>query len=329
VTLRVVASSTYAAGSEQDCPGCHGPLPRYVRRCPDCGLDLRPLEPEAPVDLSLPPPPGAFRLAHLSDLHLAPTPSGEERLTMFKGWLAALSGCHVDGLIVSGDLSEVPDLERFRLAWVMLNDSGLRWAVVPGNHDVERPGMPGMFNEVFGAFPRLERWGPIQLLLLDSNAGLAVADRSTLEGGMGWLKCFTEGRVGPEQLAGLEPQLEGGEVELGGGEAKVRVMVLHHHLSPQHAERLMPLVDDTVLGTMGVLKDADLVRAWAVRHRVSTVLHGHKHTMLRTGMLGGEILLLNGGSSTEPPRPRARLVEFLAGRRRRVIEVELDAGPGA
>ena len=85
----------------------------------------------------------------------------------------------------------------------------------------------------------------------------------------------------------------------------------------------MPLVDDTVLGTMGVLQDADAVRCWAVEHKVTLVLHGHKHAMLRTGMLGGEILLLNGGSSTQAPGPRARLVDFLEGHHRRVVEVEL------
>jgi predicted phosphodiesterase len=318
VTLRVVHASTYARGSADGgaCPGCHEPVPRYVRACPDCGFPLNEPENEALGDLEAPLPPGAFRLAHLSDLHLAPTPRGLERLAVFERWLAALGRCRLDGLVISGDLSEVPDLERFRTAWVLLRDSGLRWAVVPGNHDVEVPGNPGAFTTVFGGYPRVERWGPLELLLLDSNAGLAVADRGTLEGGMGWLKCFTEGRVGAEQLAELERQL-------GKKEERTRVLVLHHHLSPQHAERLAPLVDDTVLGTMGVVKDADAVRCWAVEHQVTMVLHGHKHVMLRTGMLGGEIVILNGGSSTQAPRPRARLVDFLAGGRRRVVEIEL------
>lgn len=318
--LRVLQASTFAPeGSSDVCAACREPVPRYVHRCPECGFTLRSPRREEPVDLEAPPPPGAFRLAHLSDLHLAPTPSGLERLAVFKGWLEALGRCHVDGLVISGDLSEVPELERFRMAWVLLRDSGLRWAVIPGNHDVERPGHPGRFEDVFGSYPRLERWGPVELLLLDSNAGLAVEDRGTLEGGMGWLKCFTDGRVGEQQLGLLEAQLADARPDA----ARVRVLVLHHHLSPQHAERLAPLVDDTILGTMGVLKDADAVRAWAIAHGVALVLHGHKHAMLRTGMLGGEVLLLNGGSSTEGPRPRARLIDLLEGNQRRVLEVEL------
>lgn len=210
------------------------------------------------------------------------------------------------------------------MAWVLLRDSGLRWAVIPGNHDVERPGQPGTFSEIFGEYPRVERWGPLELVLLDSNAGLAVEDRGTIEGGMGRLKCFTEGRVGLEQLARVEAQLgQSATQAVGPAVGPVRVMLLHHHLSPQHAERLAPLVDDTLLGTMGVLKDADAVRCWAMEHQVALVLHGHKHTMLRTGMLGGEILILNGGSSTQGPRPRIRLVDFLEGNHRRVVEVEL------
>ncbi len=314
--LRLVRATTYAQGKDASCPGCREPLPRYVHFCPECGLELKKPQSEGLDDPEAPPPPGAFRLAHLSDLHLADTPSGLERLAIFEGWLAALGRCHVDGLVVSGDLSEIPDLERFRMAWVLLRDSGLRWVVVPGNHDVEVPGSPGAFEQVFGAFPRVETWGPLELVLLDSNAGLAVEERGMLEGGMGRLKCFTEGRVGQEQLARVEPQL-------GASGERIRVMVVHHHLSPQHAERLMPLVDDTVLGTMGVLQDADAVRCWAVEHKVTLVLHGHKHAMLRTGMLGGEILLLNGGSSTQAPGPRARLVDFLEGHHRRVVEVEL------
>jgi 3',5'-cyclic AMP phosphodiesterase CpdA len=287
-----------------------------VRVCPECGFSLGTSLGEGPLELTAPLPTGGFRLAHLSDLHLADTPQGQERLAVFERWLGALARCHVDGLVVTGDLSEVPDRTRFRMAWVLLRDSGLRWAVIPGNHDVEIPGKPGAFSEVFGEYPRVERWGRVELVLLDSNAGLAVEDRGTLEGSMGWLKCFTEGRVGQEQLGRVEPQLR----EVAG---QARVLLLHHHLSPQHAERLVPLVDDTVLGTMGVLKDADAVRCWAMEHHVALVLHGHKHAMLRTGMLGGEILVLNGGSSTQPPRPRARLVDFLEGNHRRVVEVEL------
>lgn len=322
MTLRVVHSGTFAPNGAGACPGCGAPVPHYVRRCPDCGQPLRHDQEHGPVELHRPAGPGAFRLAHLSDLHLAHPTSGLERLALFSRWLEALGRCHVDGLIISGDLSEVPDLERFRLVWVLLRDSGLRWAVVPGNHDVEVPGSPGAFTSVFGEYPRVERWGPLELLLVDSNAGLTLEERGAMDGGMGWLKCYTEGRVGPAQLdhlASLLPQ----PAARPGTPVPVRVLVLHHHLSPQHAERLMPLVDDTVLGTMGVLQDADAVRRWALERRVALVLHGHKHTMLRTGMLGGETLLLNGGSSTEGPRPRARLVDFLPEGQRRVVDVEL------
>ncbi len=90
-------------------------------------------------DLSMPlersPVPDRITLVHLSDIHFGG--GGSERLAdLLKRWIC---GRGFDYVLVSGDLTSRAGEEEYRLAarWIRdMESTGVRVAVVPGNHDI-------------------------------------------------------------------------------------------------------------------------------------------------------------------------------------------------
>ncbi len=312
MTLTVASHLRVPGHAARTCEGCGSRLIPYIPACASCGA---PVTSDARRgERGLAKPAGVTRIAHLSDLHVRP---GSPAIGAFEAWLRELGSVEVDMLVVSGDLVDRgDDLESMKLVHRALLRSGLRWCVVPGNHDVEGPTRAHNFEALFGRYPRVEHHGGVDFVLVDSNAGLAEEERVWGERMFARYKCFTEGRVGSEQMAAVEALLTPGSR---------RVLVLHHHLAYQSADPLIGssrVVDETVLGTMLPLHDADSVRGWAARNAVSVVLHGHKHVMMRAGVHLGGLLVLNGGSSTGLPY-RARLLDLGPEGQRTAIEIEM------
>ncbi len=295
----------------RSCRTCGEWLVRYVPYCTVCNTPVGPVAfPEAggtPGEKA----EGAVRIAHMSDLHLGRPRATPKPFDTFRIWMDALAEVGVDIVAISGDVVQRPgDVKSLRAARGILEESGLPFVVVPGNHDIDRPGKPGSFEDIFGTFPRTETHHGLTFILIDSNAGLPPDERRRHERLFARIVCFVEGRVGEEQLRELDDMLE---VAPKGP----RVLLLHHHLvsQPQWVVRM---------GLMAPLQDAHVVRRWAMSQGVILALHGHHHIMRRAGVQSGGLVVLNGGSSTlEGPPYRARLVDVHRGGKRRVVPVEL------
>jgi 3',5'-cyclic AMP phosphodiesterase CpdA len=324
--LRIGAKWEFAPEAPGQCAACGATLIAYLPTCRACGQPVEALmSQELPYTADvLEKAEGAIRVAHLSDLHIgqAWAPAFKPQV-VFRLWLERLKQAEVDVVVVSGDVIERPgDKLGLQLGRGLLDDSGLPWVVVPGNHDVYRPGHPDAFNEVFGEYPRVEVLAGIEFILFDSMAGLPLEERDVAERLYGDYVCYTEGRVGAAQYAQVEAML----APQG---TYPRAVVLHHHVMRQHAD-LMPGVPkgmgvtEDAVGTMKTLIDADALVSWALRQRVRVVYHGHKHVFQQPGMRAGRLLVLNGGSSTlAPGNQRARFVDHLPDGRMQVMNITL------
>jgi 3',5'-cyclic AMP phosphodiesterase CpdA len=70
-------------------------------------------------------------IAHISDLHF-----GTEIPEVLTGLRTALRAMSPDLVIISGDFTQRARVEQFHAARAFLEDLGMRWLGVPGNHDV-------------------------------------------------------------------------------------------------------------------------------------------------------------------------------------------------
>ncbi len=319
MTLRFTARWEFLDEPLTMCPNCSGTLIPYVPHCTSCHTEV----PSSGRNVPFSPhgsqkQEGAMRLAHLSDLHIGQQVSPDKLMPMasFRIWLERLQRYQVDLLVLSGDVVERPgDTYGMTRARALLDDSDIPWLVVPGNHDVKRPGYMDDFNTVFGLYPRLEIHGAVDFVLFDSMAGLPLEERDVTERMYGDYVCYTEGRVGRAQFDAMSAALEARPPD------RPRAIVLHHHVMRQHAD-LMPLtpkqagITEDIFGTMKALMDADELFAWARAHNIRTIYHGHKHLFQQPGMRDGNILVLNAGSSTlREGSQRGRFVDYLPGRR--------------
>ncbi|WP_168210516.1 metallophosphoesterase family protein [Persicimonas caeni] len=264
--------------------------------------------------LSLRKPQGVLRIGHLSDFHFGkPTADGVDAEDAVWRWIEDFGEVGVDLLFVTGDLVEEPDdEERLPAAKAMLDKAPFPYVVIPGNHDVSNPGTPGTFEKIFGQYPRLERHGDLEIVLLDSMQGLPPSERSLydrMEAATG--KAYSRGKVGQAQLDDLEGRFAHEEPLTYG-----RVMLVHHHLRPNAPTRQGYQHHPTEpWGLMGPLEDAHDLIDWASQHRVRVIFHGHKHNFWDPYEPRPGVIVLNSGTSTraKADRPRrARIVDLFA-----------------
>ena len=323
--LLVTAAWRWLKSPPTRCARCDQALIPYLPACMSCDAP-------APVQLAelprawddLTKPAGAIRVAHLSDLHVGMNgPAPIRPLAIFRMWLDALANAQTDLIVVSGDLVERPgDLFGLEQTHAMLQASGMRWVVVPGNHDIKRPGYHDPFHDIYGPFPRVEEHLGLDVILLDSMGGLTLQERALSERMYGDYVCYTEGRIGQAQLEHVERLLQSRP-------PRERLLVLHHHVMRQHAD-LMPHVPrqagitEDVLGTMKTLMDADALLAWACAQGVTTLMHGHKHLFQQPGMRADGLLVLNAGSSTlRPGSQLGRMLDLLPDGDKVLMNLEL------
>ena len=316
--MRVTARWEFLDQPASNCSQCGHALIPHLPRCPNCATPAA----RASRELSFEPhlfakPEHAIRVVHLSDLHVG-QPMPEERIkpmAVFRIWLERLLDVEVDVLVISGDLVERPG-DSYGMARVhaLLHDCPMSWMVVPGNHDIQRPGYHDPFNDIYGDYPRIETHHGIDFILFDSMKGLPLEEREVAERMYGDYVCYTEGRIGTPQFAAIEE-------ELLARPERPRAIVLHHHVMRQHAD-LMPLVPkqtaitEDIFGTMKALMDADRLFDWAVEHNVKTIYHGHKHLFQQPGIRANNVLILNAGSSTLREGAQfGRIIDYLPDRR--------------
>ena len=244
-----------------------------------------------------------FRLAHLSDLHIAPLPPVRPRDLMGKRLLGYLSwwqrrrrvhlreilnamvrdlrAIEPDHVVITGDLVNIAQPEEFRQAAAWLQElGGPEWiTVVPGNHDVYVPISRKESWDHWADYMRSDpssdtaaQWanGPdgdaAGFPFLRERGPLALIGLSTaIATPFGW----ATGRLGEAQLRSLDALLEA----LVNGE-RYRVILLHHSPLEEISKRRKRLVDAHGLREVIARRGADLV------------LHGHEHISI-AGRIAG------------------------------------------
>lgn len=218
-----------------------------------------------------------FRLAHISDLHLAPPPRRGIELEP-KRWLsrfawrrkrrrhsgevlaalvADLQDQQPDHIAITGDLTNFATREEFAGArrWLEALAPTDRITVSPGNHDaLAGPGgherfaewRPWLGDEAATEFPQVRRRGPAALVNLCSAAPTAPH--------------LAQGVLDPDQLARLP-----GILRRLGEEGLFRVVLLHH---PPAAG---------VVSRRKALRQAPELAAILRAEGAELVLHGHAH----------------------------------------------------
>lgn len=240
-------------------------------------------------------------VVQLSDLHLGHDgQTHEEALELWCDWL---DDRRPDFVVVTGDLSHHPeDTMSWAYAAEQLNRTGLRWAAIPGNHDIAKP-YPAVstFDERFGETPRVERIGAVELVLFDTFRRLPVSDRSDADRCRGERsgETFAHGAVTAEQMAEAERLLQPG---------RARIACIHHHLHEHRQERGKDEPTDVERERMRPIYDRESFLDWCAEHHVDLILSGHQHAWTPPEFFRG-ILNVRGTKSTRSTGV-ARLVEL-------------------
>jgi 3',5'-cyclic AMP phosphodiesterase CpdA len=261
--------------------------------------------------------PSAFRIVHLSDLHLTANdnaPRSEPRLfgalqgmnAAFRKIVRADAVQDADLLLVTGDVTDRGDLETWRIFWQVLTDAGLfkRTLVVPGNHDVCCLGVRAPWDRGVQAdwekavaglqlghqptkFPWVRKPDPrVVVFGLSSNN---LGNFSAVTNAMGQLGYFQLQRLAeqlhvhrdvPVKIVLLHhsPNIPEEETALKRGQQPVGRLQRQAHQIPQDQRRALRLL--------------------CITHRVRLVLHGHLH-LAEDRRVGG-IRIVGSGASTEP-----------------------------
>jgi 3',5'-cyclic AMP phosphodiesterase CpdA len=237
-----------------------------------------------------------FRLAHISDLHLAPLPPVSwrqlmsKRITGYVNWhshrkftydpdvlsaiVTHLQAQRPDHIAITGDLVNLGLSKEIARAGAWLEALGdpERITIVCGNHDAYVPGSLRKALRIWQPFatgddrrkvesmrhfPVLRRRGRISLIAC--NSALATAPFMSI------------GRFGRGQGQRL-----GRLLEQEGADGQCRILLIHHPPTATPAP-----IDQRLVG-------GELFRAIVARHGAELVLHGHTHMHTIEDMPAGE-----------------------------------------
>jgi len=269
-------------------------------------------------------PSGAFRIAHVSDVHVLSRLGAEWRRMLFNkritGWanvvlrrgrvyrreylraVLAEAASRADHVVVTGDVTNMAHESEYREARRVLDEVARRVevTVVPGNHDIYLPavGRERRFPHHFAPFVTGERpglavrlpAGDYPLVKLRGPAAIvglssAVPRPPFVSGGV----------LGREQIAALERLLALPEVA-----SRTPVLLVHH--PPVDARCRLARLRDGLL-------DADRLRTVVDRLPRGLLLFGHiharSHVALRTSS-GTLDVVSASGAALDHPDPRIR-----------------------
>lgn len=225
-----------------------------------------------------------FRLAHLSDFHIAPLPRSmlvelagkritgylnwrlrrvsDHRVTVLEQLIDDVLAARVDHAAVTGDLVNIAAAAEFDPARRLLERVGApdRVSVTPGNHDVYTRAAIRLVHAAFGPF-MIGDDAPAPASLADAfpfvrtRGGVALIG---LNSGVPTPPFHATGTLGQAQLVALENAL--GTCQRAG---LARVVLIHH--PPFAIEPKKSLTDHLALAEVLKARGAELV------------LHGHTH----------------------------------------------------
>lgn len=203
-----------------------------------------------------------MRIAQLSDLHLRPgvLHSGIDPWAHLRDAFARLAELQPppDFLLITGDLADNGGLDTYRELAMALAESGIPFALLPGNHDAREPlraASPELYAECGNRLDyRVDR-GELSLLLLDTLKPGSEAGE-LLPAQIDWLSaiCPTKRRV---------------------------ILAMHHPPLP------VGIAGMDAIGCQG----GEQLEAWLAAHpQVEAVLCGHVHRSVTT-RIGSTLLL--------------------------------------
>jgi len=251
---------------------------------------------------------GPFKLAHLSDPHVAPLPKPRlaelagKRVLGYLNWrrrrqkyqrrevldalVADIQAQAPDHIAVTGDIVNLSLEAEFAPARAWLESVGPsdQVTVIPGNHDAYVRATRQRFCEVFSQFlagdepaaqpfPAVRRRGPATLISLSSAVPTGPL--------------MATGTLGAAQLSTLDRML----ARLA-AEDTFRILLVHHPLSSKsHHKRLT---------------DSAALLALIKQHGVELILHGHDHLHSTVWVEGpkGEIPAVGVPSASSPAHGR-------------------------
>jgi 3',5'-cyclic AMP phosphodiesterase CpdA len=237
-----------------------------------------------------------FRLAHLSDVHLAPLPSprlrdlASKRLVGYANWrlnraremtpqnldrlLADLQSHDPDHIVVTGDLANIALREEFEAArrWLEMLGPPARISVIPGNHDAYVPGAHRHYRRLWAPWMSGDDANPgedARFPFLRRRDGVALIGVSSAVASAPFM---ATGRLGSEQAKKLAILLEE-----TGAENLARVVLIHH------PPKLMDW-----RGFTRRLTDAGRLRSVIQKVGAELILHGHDHRAITMTVAGRE-----------------------------------------
>ncbi|MGW0893490.1 phosphodiester glycosidase family protein [Saccharopolyspora sp. NPDC002578] len=147
-----------------------------ARVAPDVAVppNPRPRDPSVVQDATLPPAPGAARIAVVSDAQFTADDPDGPLVALARRSLREAVAARPDALVINGDLVDRGTAADFDLArQVIDSEVGGRvpWYYVPGNHEASGPGDLSEFTAEFGATHQVADVAGSRAVLLDSSAG--------------------------------------------------------------------------------------------------------------------------------------------------------------
>ncbi len=252
-----------------------------------------------------------FRLAHFSDVHLAPLPEprlldlASKRLIGYANWrfnrarhmtsgsldrlLADMRAHDPDHIVVTGDLANIGLREEFAAArsWLARLGSPADVTVIPGNHDAYVPGVHRHYRQLWAPWMSGDDANPdadARFPFLRRRNGIALIGVSSAVASAPFM---ATGRLGPSQVAKL-----GKVLEQAGANGLARIVLVHH--PPQ-------LMDWR--GFTRRLTDAVRLRSVIRQVGAELILHGHDHRAITMTIAGRHGPVPVAGAAAGSGRP--------------------------
>ena len=194
-----------------------------------------------------------MRLCHLSDLHF-----GHHDARVAEALGTDVVAQAPDLVVVSGDFTQIGSEAEFVAARQFLDDMGLPFFAVPGNHDVPARNVVRRLFNPYGAY---RRHISTELEPLFEHDGVVIAGLRTSRRARAELN-WAHGSISHGQLERLEARLAATTP------GAVRIVVAHHPLMQPEGQVQKP---------MRLVRRADKALATFARLGVRLVLSGHFH----------------------------------------------------
>ena len=227
------------------------------------------------------PPPAAFRLAHLSDIHFGKI--AHERVV--PALVEEVNDGALDLVVISGDLTQRARTKEYEDARAMIDAFDSPVLVVPGNHDV-RAWWHNPFERIFQSASRFRRFIGDDTTPSFAAEGVAAFGLNSAHG-----LTIKGGKIRPRHLERMKAFFAAQSPDT------FRILVLHHHLIRLRA-----------LGSHDIAHGAKKALQAAGQARVDLLLCGHLHMShveaIETDVESGQRMVIASAGTATSSRGR-------------------------